>query len=152
MCSYHVIAKHLEDIYCNFMKTTAASSNSCVISPISDTLQTHKFTKRNPDLHALTNKIMVKVDKQAAGFDEGRPTVADLYGDNPFAQAAKQHWLKEKPSKFRPDALKTEFYDVLEKDGFRFRSLLILENLQFLEKFVVLFAAWGNSCWRLRYG
>ncbi|KAH8154238.1 uncharacterized protein LAJ45_02006 [Morchella importuna] len=79
---------------------------------------------------------MVKVDKQAAGFDEGRPTVADLYGDNPFAQAAKQHWLKEKPSKFRPDALKAEFYDVLEKDGFRFRSLLILENLQFLEKFL----------------
>jgi hypothetical protein len=96
--------------------------------------------KENPDLRVLSNKIMVKVDKQAAGFDEGRPTVADLYGDNPFAQAAKQHWLKEKPSKFRPDALKTEFYDVLEKDGFRFRSLLILENLQFLEKSVVLSA------------
>lgn len=84
---------------------------------------------------------MVKVDKQAAGFDEGRPTVADLHGDNPFAQAAKQHWLRDKPSKFKSELLKTEFYDVLEKEEFRFRSLLILENLQFLEKFVAQFVA-----------
>lgn len=79
---------------------------------------------------------MVKVDKQAAGFDEGRPTVADLHGDNPFAQAAKQHWLREKPSKFKSELLKTVFYDVLEQEEFKFKSLLILENLQFLEKFV----------------
>lgn len=88
---------------------------------------------------------MVKVDKQAAGFDEGRPTVADLHGDNPFAQAAKRHWLKEKPSKFKPDVLKTDFYDLLEKEEFRFKSLLILENLQFLEKFAVQSWSWcGN--------
>lgn len=94
-----------------------------------------------------TIEIMVKVDKQAAGSDEGRPTVADLHGDNPFAQAAKQHWLREKPSKFKTEVLKTEFYDVLEKEEFRFRSLLILENLQFLEKFVAQSAVWvGIGC------
>ena len=81
---------------------------------------------------------MVNPDKTTTTpVEEGRPTVADLHGDNPFAQAAKKYWLGEKPAKFKPEILKTEFYDALERDGFRFRSLLILENLQFLEKFVV---------------
>lgn len=80
---------------------------------------------------------MEKFDKAPVGaIEETRPTVADLHGGNLFAQAAKKYWLTEKPAKFKPEALKTEFYDPLEKDGFRFRSLLILENLQFLEKFV----------------
>ncbi|KAL7273966.1 hypothetical protein RUND412_003147 [Rhizina undulata] len=80
---------------------------------------------------------MVKsFERNVTGGDDGRPTVADLHGDNPFAQAAKQHWLREKPAKFRPEMLKSEFYDPLEKEGFRFRSLLILENLQFLERFL----------------
>jgi len=80
---------------------------------------------------------MEKSDKTTFGaIEETRPTVADLHGGNLFAQAAKKYWLTEKPSGFKPEALKSEFYDPLEKDGFRFRSLLILENLQFLEKFV----------------
>ncbi|KAG0634185.1 P-loop containing nucleoside triphosphate hydrolase protein [Tuber brumale] len=78
---------------------------------------------------------MEKSDKTTVGaIEEARPTVADLHGDNLFAQAAKKYWLTEKPVRFKSEALKTEFYDPLEKDGFRFRSLLILENLQFLEK------------------
>jgi len=80
---------------------------------------------------------MEKFDKTIVGaIEETRPTVADLHGGNLFAQAAKKYWLAEKPAGFKPEALKTEFYDPLERDGFRFRSLLILENLQFLEKFV----------------
>jgi intron-binding protein aquarius len=66
--------------------------------------------------------------------DDGRPTVQELHGDGPFAQAARRWWLREKPAKFSPEVLKNDFYDVLEKQSFGLKALLILENLQFLEK------------------
>ena len=69
--------------------------------------------------------------------DDGRPTVADLQGDNGFAQLAKTHWLKTKKAtkvKVKPDVLKKDLWDVLEKEDFAFKSLLILENLQILER------------------
>lgn len=66
--------------------------------------------------------------------DDGRPTVTDLQGDDPLAQAARKYWLNDKAAKFKPSVIKTDFYDVLEKGGFKHRSLLILENLQFFEK------------------
>lgn len=68
--------------------------------------------------------------------DDGRPSVAELHGDSPLAQAAKRWWLREKPAAFKPEVLKAEFYDVLEKEHFGLRSLLVLENLQFLERCV----------------
>jgi len=80
-------------------------------------------------------------DKEEAKVDadEGRPTVADLQADHPFAQLAKQHWLKPKKTKAKvkakPDVLKSEIWDVLEKEAFTFKSLLVLENLQILEKY-----------------
>jgi len=79
--------------------------------------------------------VQATSSQQISGaFDDGRPTVSDLQGADPLAQAAKQHWASDKNSKFKPNAVKTDFYDVLEKEGFRYRSLLILEQLQFLEK------------------
>ncbi|RPB23775.1 P-loop containing nucleoside triphosphate hydrolase protein [Terfezia boudieri ATCC MYA-4762] len=72
----------------------------------------------------------------SSAFDDGRPTVSDLQGADPLAQAAKKHWANDKNSKFKPNAVKTDIYDVLEKEGFRYRSLLILEQLQFLEKYL----------------
>jgi hypothetical protein len=73
-------------------------------------------------------------------IENERPTVADLYGDSHFASLAKQHWLKstKKASKIKvkPDILKKEIWDVLEQDDFSYRSLLILENLQILERCV----------------
>lgn len=70
--------------------------------------------------------------------DEGRPTVAELDGESAFAQLAQQHWLKpsKKSAKVRVkhDVLKTEIWDVLEKEDFEFKSLLALESLQILEK------------------
>lgn len=85
---------------------------------------------------------------QTAGgnFDDGRPTISDLQGLDPLAQAAKKHWDNVKNLKFKPGAVKTEFYDVLERDGFRYRSLLILEQLQFLEK-CVLHWIWQCASW-----
>lgn len=71
--------------------------------------------------------------------DDGRPTVQELHGDGPFAVAARRWWLREKPAKFSPNVLKSEFYDVLESQSFGLKALLILENLQFLEKYVESF-------------
>ncbi|TVY56134.1 Intron-binding protein aquarius [Lachnellula cervina] len=72
--------------------------------------------------------------------DEGRPTVAELDGESAFAQLAQQHWLKpsKKSAKVRVkhDVLKTEIWDVLEKEDFEFKSLLALESLQILEKYL----------------
>jgi intron-binding protein aquarius len=70
--------------------------------------------------------------------DNTRPTVADLQGDHPFAQLAKQHWLKESKSvskvKVKPEVVKKEIWDILEQDNFSYKSLLVLENLQVLER------------------
>jgi intron-binding protein aquarius len=72
--------------------------------------------------------------------DEGRPTVADLQGESPFAQLAKEHWLKPSKKgskvKVKPDLIKAQVWDVLQRDNFAFKSLLVLENLQILEKHV----------------
>lgn len=74
--------------------------------------------------------------------DDGRPTMEDLQGDSAFAQLAKKHWYKSSKRsnkvKVRPEVLKNEIWDVLEKEDFAFRSLLILENLQILEKYVLM--------------
>jgi intron-binding protein aquarius len=72
--------------------------------------------------------------KTLSNTEDGRPTIKELHGDGPFTKAAQRWWLREKPAKFNPEILKTEFYDPLEHGKFGFKSLLILENLQFLEK------------------
>ncbi|KAI0191233.1 intron-binding protein aquarius [Xylaria flabelliformis] len=69
-----------------------------------------------------------------------RPTVADLEGESEFAQLAKQHWLKTTKGaakvKVKNDVLKREIWDVLEKDAFAYKSLLVLEGLQTLESYL----------------
>jgi intron-binding protein aquarius len=69
---------------------------------------------------------------------DGRPTNANLQEEAPFAQFAKENWLKptKKGSKVKvkQDLLKSEVWDVLQKENFAFQSLLVLENLQILEK------------------
>ncbi|KAI1274811.1 hypothetical protein F5Y07DRAFT_372295 [Xylaria sp. FL0933] len=69
-----------------------------------------------------------------------RPTVADLEGESEFAQLARQHWLKTTKRaakvKVKNDVLKKEIWDVLEKDAFAYKSLLILEGLQTLESYL----------------
>lgn len=66
---------------------------------------------------------------------ETRPTVSDLHGDNHWASVAKTRWLKQgKVPKVKHDDIKRELWDPLEKEGFPLRALLILENLNILEK------------------
>jgi intron-binding protein aquarius len=70
--------------------------------------------------------------------NDGGPTVADLQGENPFAQLAKKHWLKSTKKtakvKVKEDVLRSGIWEVLEKEDFTFKSLLALESLQILEK------------------
>lgn len=90
--------------------------------------------------------------KEAArpAVEEVRPTVADVDGEDAFAQLARKHWLKttKKPAKVKvkPDVLKNEIWDVLEKDSFPFRSLLVLENLQILEGYNLLRRNSADHC------
>jgi intron-binding protein aquarius len=66
-----------------------------------------------------------------------RPTVADLHGENHFAQVARKNWLAAKKSpKVRPDVVKKELWDELENVDFAYSSLLVLENLQLLERYL----------------
>ncbi|KAI1358603.1 hypothetical protein F5Y08DRAFT_321500 [Xylaria arbuscula] len=84
----------------------------------------------------------LKSSAKAKGRDKPppRPTVADLEGESEFAQLAKKHWLKTTKSaakiKVKNDVLKKEIWDVLEKDAFAYKSLLILEGLQTLESYL----------------
>ena len=67
---------------------------------------------------------------------DSRPELEDLLGENEWTQLACKHWNKHmKTRKVKPDVIKKEMWDVLENEGFQFRSLLILESLQLLEKF-----------------
>ena len=89
-------------------------------------------------LNEMGPRTLEKVDIQQ-GIQDARPTIADLHGDNHFAQLAQQHWLKTTRKsakvKVKPDVLKNEIWDVLKREDFSFKSLLLLENLQLLEKF-----------------
>jgi intron-binding protein aquarius len=64
-----------------------------------------------------------------------RPTTADLEGESEFAKLARQHWLKPaKKVKVKNEVLKSEIWDVIEKDEFAYKALLTLEGLQILER------------------
>ena len=68
-----------------------------------------------------------------------QPGVGDLENDH-WAQLAKKHWPKAtKSKKTKPEVIKKEIWDVLEQEAFHFRTLLILENLQLLEKYARCF-------------
>ncbi|KAJ5096196.1 CWF11 family [Penicillium alfredii] len=67
---------------------------------------------------------------------ESRPTVVDFREDSPWVQLAKTHWLDAKVRKAKPDVIQQQLWGPLEAEGFSSHSLLILENLNVLEKFL----------------
>ncbi|KAF2672611.1 P-loop containing nucleoside triphosphate hydrolase protein [Microthyrium microscopicum] len=84
-----------------------------------------------------TVPVMASKDTQLSSQLNSRPTVQDLQGDNHYAEVARKHWLKtKKPAKVKPQVVKDEIWDHLEKDGFAYGSLLILETLQILERYL----------------
>lgn len=60
------------------------------------------------------------------------PSVIDRW-----TQLAETHWLKSsKRSKVTSQVVKSEIWDVLQNEGFEYKLLLALENLQILERYV----------------
>jgi intron-binding protein aquarius len=76
-------------------------------------------------------------DDAAQGTSDASQIAVNLDEESIFTQLAKKHWLKSSKStkvKVKPDVLKSEVWDVLEKEDFAFRLLLELENLQILDR------------------
>ncbi|WEW59376.1 hypothetical protein PRK78_004847 [Emydomyces testavorans] len=66
-----------------------------------------------------------------------RPTVNDLQEENKWVALARAHWLKaSRPRKVRPEVIKNDIWDPLVSEGFSLHSLLLLENLHILEKYL----------------
>ena len=66
----------------------------------------------------------------------GRPTIADLTGDHPFAIVARTNWLTTTPQKVLPNVVEKEIWAPLERDDFSQYSLLLLEQLQAVERYL----------------
>lgn len=63
--------------------------------------------------------------------------VGENEGLDRWTLLAEKHWLKfTHVRKVNPDLIKNDIWDPLVLDGFDFRSLLALENLQLLERYV----------------
>ncbi|RVD85226.1 uncharacterized protein DFL_003553 [Arthrobotrys flagrans] len=68
--------------------------------------------------------------------EDGQPTFSDLQGGNIYAVTANKHWLKpDTQIRFSSKVVK-EIYSALEQDGFPQRDLLLLENLQYMERYL----------------
>ncbi|KAH7144070.1 hypothetical protein EDB81DRAFT_797345 [Dactylonectria macrodidyma] len=72
---------------------------------------------------------------------DGRPTPAEVEEEeHQFVQVARKNWLKpsKKPAKpkVKNDILKQSIWDQLEREGFQYKSLLLLESLQTLESYL----------------
>ena len=59
--------------------------------------------------------------------------------DNVWTSLGAKHWPRPpKSARVSTEVVEKEIWDVLEHEDFQFPSLLILENLQLLEKYVAL--------------
>ncbi|KAM0666348.1 hypothetical protein ACQRIU_004203 [Beauveria bassiana] len=70
-----------------------------------------------------------------------RPTPAEVEEEeHQFVRVARAHWLKTTKKKIKVkvknDVLKQSIWEVLERDGFQHKSLLLLESLQTLESYL----------------
>ena len=67
---------------------------------------------------------------------EDRPNDAEA---SYWTQLAQKHWSKPvKTRKVKQEVINTELWEVLKKEDFHIRSLLILESLRLLEKYLLL--------------
>ncbi|KAF4971671.1 hypothetical protein FSARC_1549 [Fusarium sarcochroum] len=97
-----------------------------------------------PTVKRLKGSGAAKAQKQSQPQPksaDGRPTPAEVEEEeHQFVQLARKHWLKsgKKPAKpkVKNDVLKQSIWDVLEREGFQYKSLLLLESLQTLESYL----------------
>jgi intron-binding protein aquarius len=97
-----------------------------------------------PTVKRLKGSGAAKAQKQSdpkPKSTDGRPTPAEVEEEeHQFVQLARKHWLKSgkistKP-KVKSEVMKKEIWDVLEREGFQYKSLLLLESLQTLERYI----------------
>lgn len=96
-----------------------------------------------PNVKRLKGSGAAKAKKQSEpqrDTTDGRPTPAEVEEEeHQFVQLARKHWLKsgKKPAKpkVKNDVLKQSIWEVLEREGFQYKSLLLLESLQTLERY-----------------
>ena len=67
--------------------------------------------------------------------NSGKPTVDDLRGNNTYARIAQREWLEKTTPQVQAKVV-DEVWNLLDKDGFPFRDLLVLENEQMLEQYL----------------
>lgn len=75
-------------------------------------------------------------------------TLEDSERFDDWNSLALRHWSKStRAKKVDPEVIRNEIWDVLQSNNFDFRSLLALDNLQLLEKYIPLklFAGWHLS-------
>ncbi|KAG6001567.1 hypothetical protein E4U21_004085 [Claviceps maximensis] len=103
-----------------------------------------------------------KASNPAPVAETERPTPAEVdEEEHQFVKLARKHWLKPSKKVTRPkvknDVLKQGIWDVLEQDGFQYKSLLLLESLQTMESLdcaivrkecapLVSIGIWQNLC------
>jgi len=78
---------------------------------------------------------MNRHDNANATVNNSRPSVSDLDGDNVYAVTARKHWFQKDKIRFDPKVVSSLFAE-LERDNWAVKSLLILENLQYVERLV----------------
>jgi intron-binding protein aquarius len=86
-----------------------------------------------------------------ADVEAERPTPAEVEEEeHQFVQLARKNWLKARKKavkvKVKTDVLKQGIWDVLEQDGFQYKSLLLLESLQTLERCASNNRIWAETC------
>ncbi|KAM3563847.1 hypothetical protein ARSEF4850_002146 [Beauveria asiatica] len=96
-----------------------------------------------PNVKRLKNSAAAKA-KAPVHHEEPtgeRPTPAEVEEEeHQFVQVARAHWLKTAKKKtkvkVKNDVLKQSIWEVLARDGFQHKSLLLLESLQTLESYL----------------
>ena len=59
----------------------------------------------------------------------------DFDAVNHWTLLAQKYWLKDpRPKAVKSEVIKSDIWDALQNEGFEPRSLLMLENLQLLER------------------
>lgn len=94
-----------------------------------------------PTVKKVKRNGAAKPDNQSKPHPQAskdRPTPAEVEEEeHPFVHFARKHWLKQTKKrsnlKVNHAVLKDDLYDPLEREGFQYKSLLLLENLQTLE-------------------
>lgn len=74
------------------------------------------------------------MDREAGS--SGRPTIEDLTGDTHLAKTACANWLTKTPQKVIPSVVEKDIWEYLEHEDFSYFQLLLLEQLQALERYL----------------